>query len=416
MPEAEEYAFYIGVDWATEAHQVVVLDSQRRPVMDRVVAHTGAALIEWADSIVALAGGDPARVAAAIEVPHGPVVETLLERGVHVYALNPKQLDRFRDRYTVAGAKDDRRDAHVAAASLATDRPAFRRLHPEDPKLIRLRELARGEAELQQELARLANRLRDQLLRYDPQALTLCPAADEPWLWALLELAPTPAAAQRLTRARVTQLLRAHRVRRLTAEAVLAELRTPAVPVAPGTSEAVSEQIAWGLPRLALLHAQHRECGRRVQALLTALSAPPPGQPGEHRDAAILRSLPGVGRMVAASVLAEAGRLLTPARHQALRAHTGIAPVTDRSGKRVAVRMRYACSARLRYAMYHWGRTSIQHDAHCRQHYAELRQRGHSHGRALRGVVDRLLRILMAMLKTRTLYDPSRCRPLEKTA
>jgi len=416
MLAGDPYAFYVGVDWATEAHQVVVLDSQRRCVMERVVAHTGAALIEWADALVALAGGDPTRLAAAIEVPHGPVVETLLERGIHVYALNPKQLDRFRDRYTVAGAKDDRRDASVLAASLATDRPAFRCLQREDPQLIRLRELARAEAELQQELARLANRLRDQLLRYYPQALALCPAGNEPWFWAVLKLAPAPAAAQRLTRARVTHLLRAHRIRRLTAEAVLAELRTPAVPVAPGTSEAVGELIAWVLPRLALLHAQHRECGQRVETLLTTLSAPDPGQPGEHRDAAILRSLPGVGRMVAATMLAEAGRLLTPARADALRAHTGIAPVTDRSGKRVSVRMRYACSARLRDAMYHWGRTSIQRDAHCRAHYAQFRQRGHSHARALRGVVDRLLPVLMAMLKTRTLYDPALRRPVEESA
>ena len=111
-------------------------------------------------------------------------------------------------------------------------------------------------------------------------------------------------------------------------------------------------------------------------------------------------------------MLAEAGRLLTPARIDSLRAHTGIAPVTNRSGKRLSVRMRYACSARLRSAMYHWGRTSIQRDAHCRAHYAQLRQRGHAHARALRGVVDRLLRVLMAMLKTRTLYDPARRQPL----
>jgi len=70
MSEEQEYAFYVGVDWATAAHQVVVLDSQRRLVTERVVAHTGAALMEWADALVALADGDPTRVAAAIEVPH----------------------------------------------------------------------------------------------------------------------------------------------------------------------------------------------------------------------------------------------------------------------------------------------------------------------------------------------------------
>src|SRR5437016_14572878 len=120
------------------------------------------------------------------------MVEGLVERGFHVFALNPKQLDRFRDRFTVAGAKDDRRDAQVLASALATDQPAFRRLEPEHPLLLELRELSRLEDDLQEELGRLTNRLREQLHRYYPQLLHLVPAADEPWLWTLLERAPTP--------------------------------------------------------------------------------------------------------------------------------------------------------------------------------------------------------------------------------
>src|SRR5882672_10889996 len=81
--------------------------------------------------------------------------------------------------------------------------------------------------------------------------------------------------------------------------------------------------------------------------------------------------------------------------------HTGVAPITKRSGKRVFfVHMRYACKWRLRQALYHWSRTSIQHDAAARAYYDRLRARGHSHGRALRSVADRWLRILIAMLTT----------------
>ena len=50
----------------------------------------------------------------------GPIVEMLLERDFAVFAINPKQPDRFRDRFTVAGAKDDRRDAHACGVSIAT--------------------------------------------------------------------------------------------------------------------------------------------------------------------------------------------------------------------------------------------------------------------------------------------------------
>src|SRR5499427_7193302 len=71
--------------------------------------HDGAALQAFTEWLTLLTGGEPARVAVGLEVPRGAVVDTLLERGFHVFALNPKQLDRFRDRYTVAGAKDDRR-------------------------------------------------------------------------------------------------------------------------------------------------------------------------------------------------------------------------------------------------------------------------------------------------------------------
>jgi len=152
------------------------------------VPHTSAGLAALAEKLAALSPEAPERVAVAIEVPRGPVVETLLERGFHVFALNPKQLDRFRDRHTVAGAKDDRRDAWVLADSLRTDQPSFRRVHLDDPLIIELRELSRLDDDLREELSRLSNRLRAQLHRFCPETLALCPAADEPWFWALLDL------------------------------------------------------------------------------------------------------------------------------------------------------------------------------------------------------------------------------------
>jgi transposase len=412
----EAYALYVGVDWGSEAHQVAIVDAARSPGVQQRVPHTGAALSQLADDLIQRTGGAPAQVAVAIEVPRGPVVETLLERGLHVYALNPKQLDRFRDRYSVAGAKDDRRDAQVLAEALRTDRAAFRRLQLDDPAVIRLRELTRLAAELHEEQGRLANRLREQLQRFYPQLLAVCPAADEPWLWALVDLAPTPAAARRLSQAQLARLLRTHRIRRLTAETLRAHLQTPALRVAPGTTEAISEHLALLVPRLRLVHTQHRACEHRLEALLAELAEPAPGQPAEHRDVRILRSLPGVGRGVAATMLAEAAALVAARDYHGLRTHTGVAPVTRQSGKSWEVAMRYACNERLRNAVYHWGRTSVQCDAHSRAHYATLRQRGHSHARALRGVVDRLLRVLIVMLQTRTLYDPARRRPLEQTA
>lgn len=399
------FGWYVGIDWATQAHRVIVLNAERRVLGDRSVPHTGTALAELAAWLREICGGEVARVAVAIEVPRGTVVETLLERGFTVFAINPKQLDRFRDRYTVAGAKDDRRDAFVLAASIATDQPAFRPLRLDDPRVIRLRELSRLEAELHREEGRLTNRLRDLLHRIYPQILGLSPAADEPWVWELLTQAPTPTDARRLTRPALSKLLRAHRIRRLTADAVLAHLQAPPVWVAPGTVEAVSEHIGLLLPQVRLVHEQRAHCLRRIESVLETLTGEAPGPRGQHRDVEILRSLPGVGRLVAATMLAEASQLLAQRDYHALRAHGGIAPVTRQSGTRVRVDMRHHCNHRLRNALYHWGRVSAQCDLLSRRHYEALRRRGHSHGRAVRGLIDRLLFILMAMLRNQTSYD-----------
>jgi transposase len=250
----------------------------------------------------------------------------------------------------------------------------------------------------------LTNRLREQLWRFYPQALRLCPAADEPWFWALLEAAPTPVAAQQMARSAVAALRVRYRLRRLTADDIVAALRAPALRVAPGTAEAAGEHIALLLPRLALVHEQRTRCERRLDALLEAVAiAGPEAEQPEHRDVTILRSLPGVGRLVAATMLAEASRPLAARDYQTLRAHAGVAPVTRQSGKSRHVVMRRSCNPRLRHAVFHWARNSIRLDARCSAQYKRLREH-HGHARALRGVGDRLLRVLVAMLTTRTLY------------
>src|SRR5205085_10022945 len=130
--------------------------------------------------------------------------------------LNPKQLDRFRDRFTVAGAKDDSRDAHVLADALRTDRRAFRRLDVENPVVIELREWSRMIEDLRQERTRLSNRVRQQLWRYYPQALEL--AGDDiaaNWFLDLWQQVPTPAKAARVKETRIAGILKANRIRRV---------------------------------------------------------------------------------------------------------------------------------------------------------------------------------------------------------
>ena len=85
--------------------------------------------------------------------------------------------------------------------------------------------------------------------------------------------------------------------------------------------------------------------------------------------------------------------------------------MTRRSGKSCIVLRRLACNKRLERALYHWARVAARCDPASRQRYAALRQRGHSHGRALRTVGDRLLLLACTLLQRQVLFDPNYKRP-----
>jgi len=215
------YDGFVGIDWGSQPHQVCVLDGERRRVGARAIDHDGASLARLADGLWTVSAGHPQRVAVAIEVPRGAIVEGRLERGCHVCAMHPKQRDRFRDRHRVAGAKDDRRDACVLADAVRTDQPSLRRLHLDDPQLLRLRERSRAEETWLEDFRRRAHRFRDPWHRLYPQRLERCSAADAPWLWDLIDVAPTPAHVALLSEEPVQRVLQAHRLRRVTAKEVL---------------------------------------------------------------------------------------------------------------------------------------------------------------------------------------------------
>ena len=211
-----------------------------------------------------------------------------------------------------------------------------------------------------------------------------------------LERAPTPAKAAHLRRSTVERLLKQHRIRAWMLRPCFDILRQPALKVA-----------GWGggsgRRPPALARRSSARCQPRARAMPTANSTSfvlPLARPGrqarervERRDVAILKSLPGIGKINLATLLAEASGPLSRRDYQALRTLSGVAPVTKRSGKSHIVVMRYAAHVRLRNAVYHWARVATQHDPKSRTRYAALRKRGHSHGRAIRGVADRTTRL-----------------------
>ena len=399
--------WFVGIDWATQSHCVCLLDAEGRPAGQREFAHGGAGLTELRDWLLEKTKAAPGQIAVAIETPHGPVVEMLLEHGFVVFAINPKQLDRFRDRFTVAGAKDDRRDAHVLGSSLRTDCAAFRQLAADNPVVIELREWSRMAEELQQERTRFANRLRQQLWRYYPQATKLTDDVADDWFLALWQKVPTPDRAAKASEKAIARILGAYRIRRLDAATVLKTLRETPLLVAPGTTEAACVHIRSLAARLHLVNQQIKEAQQSLDRLCAKLEEEesPAGQNSEQCDVTILRSWPGIGRIVLATLLVEATEPLRRRDYHALRALAGVAPVTRQSGKQRFVIRRLACNRRLQSAVHHWSRVALQHDAATRRRYDALRQRGHGHARALRGVGDRLLFALCATLKRRVPYD-----------
>jgi len=405
---AEEiFAWFVGVDCGSEKHQACIVDPQGNIAGEREFPHSGAGLAELGDWLLSIAGA-VGNVAIAIEVPHGPVVDSLIDRGFVVHAINPKQLDRLRDRFSVAGAKDDRRDAYVMADSVRTDQRLFRRLHVADPRLIELRAWSRLAEELQEERVRLSNRVHHQLWRYYPQMAKLTDDLASPWFLELWTIASTPAKARQLRKSTVEQLLKQHRIRRIDAEAVLCTLQEPAIKVADGVAEAACIHMRSLIGRLRVVNRELREVERQLDKLCTAIGETEAGSGDclRRQDIIVLKSMPGVGRINLATLLCEGSGPLSRRDYPALRTLCGAAPVTKRSGKSQIVVMRYAAHARLRNTVYHWARVAIQHDPKSRSRYVALRRRGHSHGRALRGVADRLLGLACVLLQRQTPFDP----------
>lgn len=397
----------VGIDWAEDSHAVCALVEGK--VLERSFANTPegiAGLAHWLKTMAVA----PTDIGVAIEVPHGPVVEGLLLRGFSLFAINPKQLDRHRDRYTVAGAKDDRRDAFVLADSLRLDYASFRRVVCPPATIIELRTATRLRTRLVRQRVALTNQLRSQLLECAPHLLSLSHSAGDAWFWDLLGLLKQPGLSS-LSKQKVSGLLKRHRISRVAAEDVVEVLRQPPLLLAPGTREGCALAIAYLLPGLRLVAQQLARIERDIAALLRVLTEPTAD--GELPDATIIDSYPGAGVVVVAGLMAEAYGPLMERDRARLRAQSGCAPVTRRSGKSLFVVRRRSVNPHLRDTVFFLADGAMKKDPWAKAYYAAARARGHSHARSLRGLADRILDQILAMLLSGRCFDPgARTRPV----
>ncbi len=408
--------FFAGIDWGRGFHQVCVIDQEGSVVGEKSFRHTGAGLFEMAQWVMKVSGSKARNIAAAIEVNHGPVVESLLEQGYRVYSVNPRQLDRFRDRFCVSGAKDDRRDALVLASALRTDRGHFRRLEPQDPDIIILRELNRTREELVGERTRLVNRFRGLLWRYYPQFGELIGNTVRPWHLELWEFMPCPDSAKRKRGSTVAVLLKRNRVRRIDAKRVLEVLRCEKININKATEESCVAHIRSVAQRMKVIDRQLVETKDSMRKVIETMNSKLKTEGGRPTDIEILRSIPGVGDVVLVTLLAEAWDLIRRRDREALRCLGGTAPVTRQSGKSKQVVRRRAVCRSLSDALHVLGGIAAIHDPVSRARYQSLRARGLGYCRSVRTVCDRLLLVACAILEKGELFDKEFKKPLRDAA
>src|SRR5271154_2233875 len=308
-----------GVDWA-EAHHDVALVDVDGAVVARSRIDTGAGGFNDLLAVIAEHGGSAEHTAIALETDKNLLVVALAEAGFTVYPINPRAVARYRERYGQAGGKSDPGDAAVLAHILRTDRHLHRPMPAVSDQARAIKALARQHQEAVWALQHTVNRLRSVLLEFYPQALQAFPNLKHRAATTVLAAVPTPAAGQKLTRSRlVTLLRRAGRGNHpALVEQILADLRSPALRQSARIEDAYGNTVG-GL--IGIVVAQQQA----VDQLQTALGH----EFDNHPQAAILRSVPGLGAILAARVLGEIGddptRFTDP---NGLRAFSGTAPVT----------------------------------------------------------------------------------------
>jgi len=340
---------------------------------------------------------EDAEVVIGIETDRGPWVAALVAAGYVVYAVNPLQASRYRERHGVSGAKSDRGDAHMLADMVRTDSHQLRAVAGDSPDAAAVKVVARTHKTLIWERTRQVQRLRYQLREYFPAALAAFDDLDAPDALELLAKAPDPARAARLTRAQVSAALKRARRHDIPgkATAILAALRSAQLGQPPAVTAAYAATVRSLIAVITVLNEQVKTLQGQVEADF-----------GRHPDAEIYLSQPGLGPILGARVLGEFGD--DPDRYasgKARKNYAATSPITRASGKRKVVAARFIRNDRLTDALMAQAFAAMNASPGARALYDAERARGAGHNPSLRKLANRLVGILHGCLKTRTVYD-----------
>jgi len=389
---------FVGDDWAEDHHDVEVMNEAGKVLAKKRLPEGVAGMAGLHEMIGRQLGDDDAaEVVIGTETDHGPWVGALVAAGYSVFAVNPLQASRYRERHGVSGAKSDSGDAHMLTDMVRTDSHQLRAVAGDSAEAEGIKILARTHKTLIWERTRQTQRLRHQLLEYFPAALEAFDDLDAPDTLELLGRAPEPARAAKLTRAQVSAALKRAGRRNITerATAVLAALRSERLGQPSAVTAAYAVTVRSLVAVITTLSHEVKTLQGQVEADF-----------GRHPDAEIYRSQPGMGAVLGARVLGEFGD--DPGRYadgKSRRNYAGTSPLTRASGKKKVVAARFIHNHRLVDALNAQAFSALKASPGARALYDELRARGIEHNDALRRLANRLVGILHGCLKTRTLYN-----------
>jgi hypothetical protein len=388
---------FVGHDWAEDHHDVHVEDEQgRRLVKARLVE--GVEGVARFHELVAAFVDEPGEVTIATETDRGLFIAALVAAGYRVLAVNPMSTSRYRERHSTSGAKSDPGDAKVLAELARTDSHNHRPIAGDSELAETVKVLARAHQGLIWTRRRQLNQLRSTLREFYPAAIDTFAELGHSDALAILAVAPTPSQGRQLSRSKIVAALRRggrqRRVEERAAE-IQAGLRTEQLAAPTMISEAMGSTVTALVAVAAELTTQ---IGRLETELADRFEL--------HPDAKIIRSLPGLGMILGARVLAEFGD--DPNRYadaKCRKNYAGTSPITRASGKSRVVLARYARNRRLADACYLWAFAALTASPGARTFYENRRASGDTHNRALRALANRLVGILHGCLRHRTPYD-----------
>jgi transposase len=392
------FAAFVGIDWADAKHDICLQAAGTAKRECFQLEHTPEAIDTWVTTLRTRFHSQP--VAICLELNKGPLVFALRKYDFLVlFPINPLTLARYREAFTPSRAKDDPTDAQLQLEVLLTHRDKLSPLNPQSPTMRALEQLVAHRRRVVGDKVRMTNRLTSTLKNYFPHVLQWFQDKDTTLFCDFLSRWPTLKAAQLARRTTLETFFRAHHVRSADVIAQRIQAIKSATPLT--TDEGVIS------PNALLVQALVAQLRVTLQAIAdfdTAIAQ----RAQSHPDFPLFHALPGAGPVFAPRLLVAFGeqreRYATAAE---LQKYAGIAPVTERSGKKSWVHWRLQCPKFLRQTFVEWAAESIRHSFWAQLYYQQQRDQGKAHQAAVRALAFKWIRILYRCWQDRTLYDES---------